>query len=97
MFEEGELDIHPVFLALTKPPMIMGVVYDYCLISATLVMCGFILTKSFTSLLLFGPLHFLGWILTKLDPHIFKILSVRATLGSAPNKAFWGCESYEPN
>jgi type IV secretion system protein VirB3 len=96
MQENDALDTAPVFLALTKPPMMMGVVYDYFLISVLIVMCGFILSGNFLSLVLFLPLHLLGLILTALDPHIFNILSVRATLGSGKNARFWGCESYEP-
>ncbi len=96
MIEDGDLDIAPVFLALTRPPMIMGVVYDYFLISGLLVMCGFILSGSFMSLLLFAPLHCAGWIVTYIDPHMFSILSVRATLGMGANVSLWGCECYEP-
>ena len=96
MEQDSTLDIAPVFLALTKPPMIMGVVYDYFLISGLFVMCGFILSGSFLSLLLFAPLHLIGWVLTYIDPHIFKIISVRATLGVGKNSSFWGCDAYEP-
>jgi type IV secretion system protein VirB3 len=88
------LDISTVFKALSKPTSLMGVDYNYLAISSTVVVLLFIFTKSFFVLLLFLPLHLIGWILFQIDPHIFKIILVRAEIGMTRNKSLWGCQSY---
>lgn len=92
---DDELDLSPLFLALTKPPMIMGVEHDFFIIAFFVVICVFIMSGNLLSLLAFIPLHAVGWLLTYIDPNIFKLLSVQAGLGMTRNKQFWGCESYE--
>jgi len=89
------LVISPVFKALSKPTTLMGVDYDYFFLSGLLVMLVFIVTDNFLALLLFFPLHLLGWLLCHIDPHIFRLLSVRATIGTVKNKSLWRCQSYE--
>ena len=67
-----------IFNALAKPNTLMGVDYDYCIIAILLVTLVFIYSGNFLSCLLFGPLHLLGWILCKVDPHIFRLLSIKS-------------------
>ena len=93
--EETDLYLSLVFRALTKPPMFMGVDYDYFYIEGLVVMLVFIYSDNFLSMLLFLPLHFVGFILCKLDPHIFKLLSVRASIGAVKNKSLWHCQTYD--
>lgn len=93
--QEELLDISPVFNALTRHAKFMGVDYDYFLISGLVMILAFINSGNFLSFLLFLPLHLVGWILCKIDSHIFKLLSVKATVGTTRNKSFWHCQSYE--
>jgi type IV secretion system protein VirB3 len=95
MIEDEPLDISIVFKALSKPATIMGVDYDYFFISGLIVMLVFIYADNLLAFLLFFPLHLVGWILCKIDPHIFKLLSVRASVGAVKNKSLWRCQSYE--
>ena len=88
-------DISMIYKALSKPAFIMGVDYDYFLISGTATMLAFIFTDKFLALLLFLPLHLIGWILCQLDPHIFRIISVRAMIGVTKNQSLWSCQSYD--
>lgn len=94
---DDPLHTSPVFNALSKPALIMGVDYDYFFISGILVMLVFIYSDNLLAFLLFFPLHLIGWVLAKIDPHIFRLLSVRATLGVVKNKSLWRCQSYEAN
>lgn len=89
------LDIAPVFNALTRNAKFMGVDYDYFLISGLAVVLVFINSGNFLAFLLFFPLHLIGWILCKIDPHIFKLLSVKSSIGTIRNKSLWRCQSYE--
>lgn len=93
--EEEALDLSVVFQALSKPATLMGVHYDYFFISGLLVMLVFIYSDNVLAFLLLAPLHLVGWVLCKIDPHIFRLLSVRATVGSVKNKGLWQCQSYE--
>lgn len=94
---DDQLDISPVFKALSRPAMMMGVDYDYILISGMIVMLAFIYTGNFLAFTLYFPLHLLGWILCRIDPFIFRLISARATVGAVKNKGLWQCQSYEPN
>jgi type IV secretion system protein VirB3 len=93
--EQETMDLSMVFKALSKPATLMGVDYDYFLISGLVVMLVFITSDSFLAFLLFFPLHIAGWILCRIDPHIFRLLSVRASIGSVKNHSLWNCQSYE--
>ena len=90
------LFISTIFKALTKKPSLMGVDYDYFFIESMITMLIFIYANNFLSLLLIVPLHLLGWILTQMDPFIFKIISIRASIGLNKNNKLWGCQAYEP-
>ncbi|NCX93490.1 MAG: type VI secretion protein, partial [Gammaproteobacteria bacterium] len=74
--------------------------YDYFLCSAMGVVLLFIWASSWQGQLiaigLFFPLHLIGWLLCQRDPHIFKVLSVRASIGRVPNYSLWRCQSYAP-
>lgn len=94
--EKEELWVSPIFTALTKPAMILGVTLDYLSICFLVALCLFILADNPLFLAAYLPLHFMGWILCKIDPNIFRILIKRAECAYSPNKKFWGCHSYEP-
>lgn len=91
-----KLIISTVFVGLTRPPMMMGVTLDYLCLAMMIVLSLTILTNNPICVVLYLPLHLLGWILCKLDPNIFQILLKRADCNYVPNKKIWGCHSYEP-
>ncbi len=92
---QEDLNISMLFKGLTRMPTLWGVDYNYVLLTCMSIMLIFINTKSFLCLLLFIPMHLIGWLLCQIDPHIFKLLSVRATIGSTKNRSLWNCQSYE--
>jgi len=96
MSSSTSLDISPLFAGLTKPPMVAGITLDYLCVSCLLAICSFIIMDSPLYLVIYVPLHVVGWVLCKIDPNIFSILMKRAEFAYSPNKAFWGCKSYEP-
>ena len=93
---DESLWVSPVFKGLTKPAMILGVAYDYFYLVWLFTMLVFIYSSNLLALLLFFPLHWFGWILCRIDHHIFKLLSIRANLINSTNKTIWGCTSYAP-
>lgn len=86
-----------LFRALAKPAMMLGVHYDFCFIEAMLVMLVFIYSDHLWTLLLLFPLHLLGCVLCRIDPFIFRLLSIRAMIGRSSNFALWQCQSYGPH
>jgi len=93
--QQDLLNISPIFKALARPSMIMGVDYDYFYIATLVVMLVFIYTDNFLAFALFLPLYLIGWVLCQIDPHIFKLISARASIGVIKNKKIWQCQSYE--
>lgn len=94
--QQADIETSIVFKALLRSPTFFGVDYDYFLITLGAVVIIFIYANSFMSLLLYLPLHAIGFLLQLTDPHIFKLLSVRSAIGTIKNKALWKCQSYEP-
>lgn len=92
---EEPIVVSPLFQALSKPAQLWGVDYQFVLMSGMGVILVFIASNSLFSLLLFLPLHVLGWILGQVDRHIFKLISVRAQIGRTPNSGHWGGQSYD--
>jgi type IV secretion system protein VirB3 len=90
------LNISTIFAGLTRPPMIMGVTVDYLSVCFMLSVIFFILSNSFEYLLVYIPLHCLGWLACKLDHHIFRLFSKKLQCQNVPNKRLWGCQTYEP-
>lgn len=87
--------VSPLFKGLTKPHRLMGIDYDYFIVISLISVLAFILSNHFLLGFIFAPLHLLGLILGRIDPHIFRLLSIRALLGSTKHKAIFNCQYYE--
>lgn len=85
----------PVFVGLTRPPMLFGVTVEYLSICFMLTISAFVLTNSFRYLMIYIPLHLIGWLACQVDRHIFRLLSKRWECQPVPNKYLWGCQSYD--
>lgn len=94
--KEEQLAMSPLFVGLTRPPMLFGVTMDYLGISLMIVMCAFILFASPLYLLLDIPLHIMGVIACAIDHNIFRLLFKKLECLNVLNKHIWGCQSYEP-
>ena len=84
-----------VYTGLTRPVMLMGITLEYLSVCFMFVVSAFILTNSFRYLLLYIPLHAIGWLACKIDHHIFRLLNKRWECQPIPNKSLWGCQSYD--
>ena len=94
--KEEALDISPLFVGLTRPPMMFGVTMDYLGISVMIALCGFILFSSPLILLTYIPLHVMGVIACAIDHNIFRLIVKKLECLNVPNKRIWGAQSYEP-
>lgn len=85
----------PIFNALTRPAMTLGVTFEYHIINLMVSMCAFI---GFAPLygLIFIPLHVFGWLVSRYDIHFFTICTKCYLLPHTPNKTLWKVRAYEP-
>ena len=93
---EQTITVSILFQALTKRSMILGVDYDYFFIALMMVLLAFIYSNNFLVVLLIVPLHGVGWCLCVYDRHIFKLLSIRASIGTIANLSLWSMQCYQP-
>lgn len=91
------LERDTLFVALTRPQMLLGVTYGYAIGNAIVTAELFLLFKSFWVLLAAVVIHVAGWLACLRDPHIFEIWLVKVRrCPRVPNYKFWRCNSYRP-
>ena len=91
------VEIDPVFLAMTRPPMFMGVTYTFFVINGMVTTIAFLAANNLLAFLIGIPVHFIGYLLCLKDPRIFDIWRVRLLKTPATrNKRFWNANSYAP-
>lgn len=85
----------PLVLGMTRPLMIFGVTYSYCVIEAMAVTVLFLVGNHLAYLLAVLPLHVVGALLCRWDAHYFDIL-VRAVRLARPvaNRRIHRCNRY---
>lgn len=100
--KEDQIDIDPLFVGMTRPPLVWGVPMEFFGINFILFGIGMIGFVSLTGKLLFIlgvclPLHILGYIATEKEPHWMSIYMTKfAKCGPTRNKMFWKSNSYKP-
>lgn len=84
-----------LFVALTRPQMLLGVTYAYAIANAVVTTELFLLFKSPWVLLAAVVVHLLGWLACLRDPRIFDLWLVRARrCPRIRNHRLWRCNSY---
>ena len=97
MAESAEvLRINPLFGALTRPAMTMGVTLDYHGLNLIVSVCAFIALKNLLYAAIFLPLHLIGMAICQMEPRFFTIAAACIKLPAMPNQSLWGVRSYEP-
>ena len=99
---ENEVDIDPLFIGMTRPPLTMGVPMEFFGINFILFGIGMIMFVSLGAKILFFtlislPLHAAAVMATEKDPHWMRVWLTK--LGKCPpvrNKRFWKSNSYKP-
>ena len=90
------LRCNTLFLALTRPSMVMGVTLEAFFVNIIVALCAFILAKNVFFSLIWLPLHMSAVVLCRMDKRFFTIFIGNLRLGKVPNRAFWRGVSYEP-
>jgi type IV secretion system protein VirB3 len=90
----GKLKADPLFLGLTRPPMMLGVSYMYFILNFSITMCFYINTTSFLVLLIVFPItHGIGYMICLREPRAIELIAVKGnkTMKVKPlNRRFHG-------
>ncbi len=86
----------PLFIAMTRPPMIMGVTFIFMGLNFLGVAFIFVITKNLLHLLFIIPIHMVGYLICLKDPQLMDVIVKKSQKTSGvTNKKFWRGASYE--
>lgn len=90
--DTGRLNADPLFLALTRPTMIVGVTYAWLMGGGGLASLYFINTSDFKGVFIYYPLwHFVGMLIFSREPRFLEIAAVWAKVyGKCKNRKYHG-------
>lgn len=91
-----ELDINPIFGALTRPAMTAGVTFEFHGLNLMVSVASFILLSNLLYGLIFIPIHAFGWMVCRYDNQFFSVAYKSFFMPHHLNKAIWGVRAYEP-
>ena len=97
MANENKVMSDPLFVGLTRPPLLFGVSYTYFVVNAMISLIGYIGTSDFRFLMIALPIHMIGYYLCSKEPLFIELFKVRAEkCNRSSNKFYHGANSYDP-
>ena len=91
------LDRDTLFVALTRPQMLLGVTFGFAIANAIITTELFLIFKSAWVLLAAVIVHVIGWLACLRDPHIFDLWLVKVRrCPRVKNYRVWQCNSCRP-
>lgn len=97
MDDENKMLADPLFVGLTRPPMLFGVSYSYFILNVGVNMVVYIMANDFRYLLLAVIVHFIGYYICSKEPLFIDLFMVRSQKCSrCKNKFYHGANSYDP-
>lgn len=97
MASENKVKADPLFVGLTRPPLLFGVSYTYFVVNALVSMVTYIATSNFKFLAMAVPIHFIGLYICSKEPLFIELFKVKADKCSrCRNKFYHGANSYDP-
>ncbi len=93
----GSLSIDPLFVGLTRPPMLFGVSYTFVLVNAFVCFLYYIQTSDLLVFIMAGALHLIGYIICFKEPLFIELYMVKfQKCNRCRNKLYYGGNSYDP-
>ncbi len=94
---QDRIDVDPLFIGMTRPPMAMGVTYSFLVLNLMITVITFLALNNLIAFLMFIPAHAIGYLMCLKDPRIFELWRVRL-MKTPPNQnhRFWQANSYRP-
>ncbi len=94
----GQVYTNPLFVGLTRPPMLFGASYMFVLMNAFVCMILYIATSEFKYMFMIFPIHMVAYYICSKEPLILELIQIRAAKCSrCRNWMFHGCNSYDPS
>ncbi len=92
----GTVKADPLFLGLTRPPMLFGVSYNFMLMSSFICLVGFIATVDFRFFMMMGFLYIAGLYICSKEPLFIELFMVKSGKCSTRTNTFYhGANSYD--
>jgi len=88
----------PLFLGLTRPPLIAGVSYTFAILNGMVSLLAFVMTSSFIYLLVVLPfIHGIGWLICLKEPRAIELMIAKMSkCNSCRNRYYYGgCNAYD--
>lgn len=86
----------PLFIGMTRPPMIGGVTFLYMGLNAFGSIMLFVITGNLLYMLVFIPFHAVGYAICLKDPQLLDVMFKKLQKSAGvPNRKFWSGNSYE--
>ena len=74
----GQISADPLFLGLTRPPLLLGVSYTFAALNGIVSLLAFIITSQFFYLLVLLPgMHMVGWFVCLKEPRSIELMIAR--------------------
>lgn len=90
------LPTDPLFLGLTRPPMLFGVSYFFAVINVMTCMIAYIGTTQFKYMAFMVPIHAVSYYICAKEPLFIELFRVRGEKCSrCRNKMYHGANSYD--
>lgn len=94
---KNELSVDPLFVGLTRPPMIFGVTIEYAMLNFMISIILFIQDVNIYILFIALITHAVGYILCFKEPRFMNIyINYLNKCNQCPNRSFYCANSYKP-
>jgi type IV secretion system protein VirB3 len=94
----GQISSDPLFLGLTRPPLLIGVSYTFAALNGIVSLLAFIITGQFFYLLVLLPgIHAIGWFICLKEPRAIELAIARYSKCNICRNRFYhgGTNSYD--
>ena len=94
----NELKVDPLFVGLTRPPMLFGVSYNFAVANGFICMLLYISYADIRFFALMFPIHAFGYYLCSKEPLFIELFRIKAQKCSkCVNKIYHKGNSYDPS
>jgi len=94
----GSVGTDPLFLGLTRPPLLLGVSYTFAALNGMVSLMAFVITSKFFYLLILLPgMHMIGWFICLKEPRAIELLMAKTSKCSICKNRMYhgGTNSYD--
>jgi type IV secretion system protein VirB3 len=94
----GSVGTDPLFLGLTRPPLLLGVSYTFAALNGMVSLMAFVITSQFFYLLILLPgMHLIGWFICLKEPRAIELLMAKTSKCSICRNRMYhgGTNSYD--